>query len=155
AQLSSTWFRKHAIPKDIKQLNNNLRNYFRSVEPTENKYIFWTTISDFAPKLKNAKCKWNKNGDRKSDNFVALNARATNSYGHCKSMAYVYNRFINPIEKNFFREYGIEVDENKLAVSDLIQFLFRGCIRNGEEMNCYIPSERMRRLLKDWSEFKI
>ncbi|WP_061464035.1 hypothetical protein [Peribacillus simplex] len=155
SKLSSSWFRKTATPKDLKQLNNNLRNYFRSVEPTENEYIFWTTISDFAPTLKNAKCKWNKNGDRASDNFVALNARATNAYGHCTSMAYVYNRFVNPIEKNFFSEYGIKVDEDKLAVSDLIQFLFRGCIRNGEEMNCYIPAERMRTLLKRWANFEI
>jgi hypothetical protein len=154
-QLSSTWFRYTASPKDLKQLNNNLRNYFRQVEPTENEYIFWTTISDFAPKLKNAKCKWNKNNDRSSDNFVALNARATNSYGNCTSMAYVYNRFVNPLEKNFFREYVIEVDEDKLAVSDLIQFLFRGCIRNDEPMNCYIPAERMRTLLKRWANFEI
>ncbi|MFK4391516.1 hypothetical protein ABH916_003444 [Peribacillus frigoritolerans] len=154
-QLSSTWFRYTASPKDLKQLSNNLRNYFRSVEPTENEYIFWTTISDFAPTLKNAKCKWNKSNDRTNDNFVALNARATNSYGNCTSMAYVYNRFVNPLEKNFFREYGIEVDEDKLAVSDLIQFLFRGCIRNNEPMNCYIPAERMRTLLKRWADFEI
>ncbi|YCI77801.1 hypothetical protein M1D47_04025 [Bacillus sp. R1-10] len=154
-QLSSTWFRYTASPKDLKQLSNNLRNYFRSVEPTENEYIFWTTISDFAPTLKNAKCKWNKSNDRANDNFVALNARATNSYGNCTSMAYVYNRFVNPLEKNFFREYGIEVDEDKLAVSDLIQFLFRGCIRNDEPMNCYIPAERMRTLLKRWADFEI
>ncbi|CAH0208275.1 hypothetical protein SRABI84_02073 [Peribacillus simplex] len=154
-QLSSSWFRKTANPEDLKQLNNNLRNYFRQVESTENKYIFWTTISDFAPKLKNAKCKWNKNNDRTNDNFVALNARATNSYGNCTSMAYVYNRFVNPMEKNFFREYEIEVDEDKLAVSDLIQFLFRGCIRNNEPMNCYIPAERMRTLLKRWADFEI
>lgn len=153
-QLSTTWFKK-ASNEDLIQLNNNLRNYFRTVVPTDNDKIFWTTIKDFAPVLKNAKCKFNKKGDRSKDNFVPINARATNNYADRTSMAYVYNRFVNPMERNFFSEYAIEVDEDLLAVSDLIQFLFRGCIRNGEQMNCYIPSERMRTLLKQWAEYEI
>lgn len=39
--------------------------------------------------------------------------------------------------------------------TDLIQFIFRGCIRKGQSMHCYIPSERMRSLLKDWADYKI
>lgn len=155
SQLCTTWFKKHATTENIEQLNKNLRNYFRTVVPTENEKIFWTTIKDFAPKIKNAKCKYNSKGLRDKDNFVSINARATNSYSKCTAMAYVYNRYINPMERNFFAEYDIKVNEDMLAVSDLIQFLFRGCIRNGESMNCYIPSERMRNLLKDWAEYKI
>jgi hypothetical protein len=153
-QLSTTWFR-NATEDDLKQMNNNLRNYFRNVVPMENNKIFWTTIRDFAPALKNAKCKFNKKDDRSKDNFVPINARATNNYADRTSMAYVYNRFINPMERNFFKEYDVIVDEDKLAVSDLIQFLFRGCIRNDQSMNCYIPSERMRTLLKQWAEYEI
>lgn len=64
--LSSTWFDK-ASEKDIKQLSNNLLNYFRNQVSTENEQLFWTTIKDVAPKLKNAKCKYNKKGDRSND----------------------------------------------------------------------------------------
>nr|WP_054549551.1 hypothetical protein [Lysinibacillus sphaericus] len=152
--LSSTWFR-NASEKELKQLNNNLNNYFRKIQPTDNERLIWSTLKRVAPELKNAKCKLNKKGDRTKDNFLALNIRATNNYADRTAMAYVYNRFINPVESNFFRENGITVNEDLLAVSDLIQFLFRGCIRNGKSMNCYIPSERMRNLLKDWSEYKI
>lgn len=153
-RLSTTWF-SNASNEDLNQLKNNLINYFRNIVPTDNDNLYWTTVKDVAPKLKNPKCKLNKNNDRNKDNFLAFNARATNDYGHCTSMAFVYNRFINPLERNFFASYNVQVDENLLAVSDLIQFIFRGCIRNGEPMNCYIPSERMRELLKDWSEGKI
>lgn len=152
--LSTTWF-KSASENDVDQLRKNLLNYFRTVVPTENDRIFWTTIKEFAPKLKNAKCKFNKKDERIKDNFVPVNVRATNDYAERTAMAYVYNRFINPMERNFFKEYEVNVNEDALAVSDLIQFLFRGCIRNGQPMNCYIPSDRMRKLLKDWSEFKI
>ncbi|MEK4130178.1 hypothetical protein NYE67_10880 [Solibacillus sp. FSL W8-0474] len=152
--LSSTWF-KNASDDELKQISNNLNNYFRKIHPTDNDKLFWSTLLIAAPDLKNAKCKFHKKGDRTKDNFVSLNTRATNYYADRTSMAYVYNRFINPIESNFFKEYGITVNEDLLALSDLIQFIFRGCIRNDEPMNCYIPSERMRQLLKDWSEYKI
>ncbi|MFJ8263528.1 hypothetical protein ACIQ4I_16490 [Rummeliibacillus sp. NPDC094406] len=101
------------------------------------------------------KCKFDKKGNREKDNFLPFNARATNNYGDRNAMAYVYNRFMNPNEKKFFTSRGVNVNEDLLAVSDLIQFIFRGCIRNGEPMNCYIPSERMRSLLKQWANFEV
>lgn len=154
-QLSSTWFDKHATEHDLKQLKNNLNNYFRNHVPTDNDNLYWTTKKSTASTLKNPKCKFNKKDDRSKDNYLPFNARATNDYANCTAMAFVYNRFMNPMEKRFFKNYGVEIDENALAVSDLIQFLFRGCIRKGEPMNCYIPSERMRSLLKAWAHNEI
>lgn len=151
--LSSSWFDK-ASPEQMKQLNKNLLTYFANQLKTENKKLFWTTRKDNASSLKNKKCTFNKKDDRSKDNFVSLFMRATNDYAECTATAYVYNRFMNPMEKKFFKSKGAIVNENVLAMSDLIQFLFRGCIRNGEPMNCYIPAERMRNLLKDWSEFR-
>ncbi|TDM03166.1 hypothetical protein ERX37_03510 [Macrococcus hajekii] len=152
--LSTTWFNK-AQECNTKRLNKNLYNYFRTQVPTKNENIFWTTKKQYASILKNAKTKFNKKDDRTKDNFISLNIRATNNYSHCTATAYVYNRFMNPMEKGFFEVRGIEVNENLLAVSDLVQFLFRGCIRNGEVMNCYIPSSRMRNLLYKWMNYEI
>lgn len=152
--LSSTWF-KNATPEEIDQLKKNLNSYFKSQVPTANNELFWTTVKDVAPKIKDKKCILNKKDDRTKDNFLAFNVRATNNYGNRTATAFVYNRFMNPMEKKFFENRGIEVNEDALALSDLIQFLFRGCIRNNEEMSCYIPSPRMRGLLYDWMEFKI
>ncbi len=79
--------------------------------------------------------------------------RATNDYAHCTAMAYMVNRFLNPVEKQFFLSHDIQVDEDTLALSELIQFMFRGSIRNGEKMACYIPSERQRDLLKKYLDY--
>ena len=151
--LSSKWF-DEAENEQIQRLSKNMRSYFDIQAKTTNSHLFWTTKKNFAQLLKNRKCTFNKKDDRTKDNFVSLNTRATNDYAHCTSMAYVYNRFMNPMERKFFESKGAKVNENVLAMSDLIQFMFRGCIRKGEPMNCYIPSERMRKLLKDWSEFR-
>lgn len=152
--LSSTWF-KSANNEDLDVIRRNLNNYFRNYASAENSKIFWTTKKDVASKLKGAKCIFNKKDDRDKDNFIPMNTRATNIKGECVSVAYIYNRFMNPIEKKFFEERGIKVDQDLLAVSDLIQFLFRGCIRNNQVMNCYIPSKRMRDLLYMWMNYEL
>lgn len=151
--LSSGWFER-ASKEQIEQLKRNLYTYFRRHHDTANKKLFWTTTKSMAETIKTKKTTYNKNNDRAKDNFLPLNARATNEYRDRTAMAYVYNRFMNPMEKSFFNNRGISVNEDMLAQSDLIQFLFRGCIRNNEVMNCYIPSKRMRELLYDWLEYK-
>ena len=153
-QLSGGWFDK-ASKGEITQLNKNLLNYFTNYHNVPMGELFWTTLSNMAPELTNKKYKFNKKGNREKDNFLSFNARATNDYADRTAMAFVYNRFMNPNDKAFFTTRGISVNQDLLAVSDLIQFLFRGCIRKGEPMSCYIPSERMRKLLNDWAEFKI
>lgn len=151
--LSSTWFSKASI-QEIEQLKKNTENFFRNITKTPNAKLFWTTKKSYAKLLTTPKTKLNKNDDRSKDNFLPLNARATNKYSDRYSMAYLYNRYMNPMEKSFFHTRGVKVNEDMLAQSDLIQFLFRGCIREGKEMNCYIPSSRMRNLLYDWMEYK-
>ena len=45
---------------------------------------------------------------------------------------------------------GVSVEEEKYALSEMIQWIFRSAIRNGESIQIYIPSQRMRQLLIDW-----
>ncbi|WP_191566223.1 hypothetical protein [Metabacillus idriensis] len=152
--LSKSWFEK-AEDDQIDQLKKNLVTFFKSQSKAKSSELFWTTFKRQTLVLKNERCKLNKKDDRSKDNFVPFNTRATNDYANRKATAFVLNRFMNPNEKQFFSYRGIEVDENLLAVSDLIQFLFRGSIRKGEQMSCYIPSQRMRTLLYMWIDFEI
>ncbi|WP_374054879.1 hypothetical protein [Rossellomorea sp. FM04394] len=154
-QLSGTWLEDRASEDEIKKLNKNLLNFFLNHCDVPVNRLYWTTLSRIAPAFANKKCKYNRKGDRIKDNFLPFNARATNTYADRTAMAFVYNRFMNPNDKKFFTSRGVEVNEDLLAVSDLIQFLFRGCIRNGERMNCYIPSYRMRELLRKWANYEI
>ena len=65
-------------------------------------------------------------------------------------MIYLANRFYTPQQINFFRERGVDLNEELWALSELVQWIWRGCIREGKEMNLYIPSYRMRTLLYRW-----
>lgn len=56
------------------------------------------------------------------------------------------------MEGKFFQQRGIQVDEDMLALSDLLQWIFRSRIREGEPIEIHIPSKRMRALFKQWLE---
>lgn len=138
--LSSSWFNK-TDKVVLKTVKNNTVNYFRHIVKGKSEENMWTTLKMAKPYLK---------GDGYSKGFVELNARATNKYKHKKNLAYLYNRYLNPIESGFFRKYGIQVNEEIYALSELIQWIFRSAIRDGKPINIYIPSERMRNLLKEY-----
>lgn len=168
--LTSNWFDKTinvsgetgvAREEILRQLNRNTINYFKNRANLKKDEIFWTTIKSVASEISKANpyCKFEEiNGKiekSKKNNFLPMNIRATNDYRECKGAAYIYNRYANPLIKNFFNKKGIQLNEELLAVSDLVQFIFRGTIRDGYEMSCYIPSTRMRDLLNKWMDYKI
>ena len=138
--LSKSWFDKRTNSSVI-LLKNNMYNYYRNVVNTSSKDIMWTTFKDYKSQLAS-------NGFRKS--FVPCNARATNDYAHVHNIMYCINMFNVPFIVNFFKNKGVEVNEEEWALSEMIQFIYRSAIRKGEHINLYIPSARMRKILTEY-----
>lgn len=138
--LSSTWHNR-AKDEDIKKLKNNLQNFFIHKINSKSNDNMWTSF-------KNTKNKIAGKGYTKG--FVPCNARATNDFSHKNTLAYCVNVFINPTIKQYFNSKGIEMDEDKYALSEMLQWIWRSSIRNGEEIVLYIPSKRMRDLFTQW-----
>ena len=140
--LSVNWYKKNIDTyKNI--LKNNIYNFFMHYSKTPSNKNLWTTYKDYVPLLKG-------NGYAKS--FLSCNARATNAYMDRTAVAYMCNIFFNPILKDFFLSKGVRIDESNYALSELIQFVFRSAIRNGEKVYFYIPSSRMRNLFYNWTQ---
>lgn len=139
--LSKSWYARNCDNTLMAQLKNNITNYFINKQKTKTAQNMWTTFSPYKSLLSN------KGYGR---GFVPLNARSSNEYASKTSIAYVVNRYVDPGIKNFFQSHGVTVDEDGYAVSEMLQFIWRSAIRNGEEINIYIPSIRMRKLLIDW-----
>ena len=59
---------------------------------------------------------------------------------------------MNVNEKKFYQKHGIEVDEDIYALSIMVQWIWRSAIRDGNKVNLYIPSKRMRTILIKWIE---
>jgi hypothetical protein len=147
--LSASWLRRAKTNKKdapLKQYKNNLKNYFTHIAKASSGEVMWATLSDVEHELK---------GKGYTNGKIAINARATNEFKERWALAYVYNRFKNPHETAFFDDNGISVNEELLAASDLLQWIWRSRIRDGQPVCLYLPSSRMRRILKEWANYEI
>lgn len=142
---SSTWLSR-CKDDDFTAIKNAMYGYVRNVIKAKSGDVLWTTKKVH---------KGNLSGRGYTKGFISLNIRATNDYSTRSTMMYMYNRFMNPIEKSFFQDNGIKVNEDLLAVSDLLQWIWRSRIRNDEPISLYIPSLRMRNLLLDWAKYNL
>lgn len=144
--LSKSWYldKKKKNASIFNQLKSNTENFFRTVTNTESDYNMYTVFNTYQKYVKG------KGYSRDKVNFVACNARGTNKYKKKKALAYLINFFITPDIKQFVEHYDIGFDEDLFSLSALLQWIWRSQIRDGKPIHIYIPSERMRGLLKNW-----
>lgn len=89
--------------------------------------------------------------DQKIKNrFLQVSARATNDYSDVTRVAYMVNRFADPNLLKFYAAYGVNVNQDRFALSEMLQFIWRSAIRSGKPIVLYLPSSRMRGLLEEW-----
>ncbi|EQC1535454.1 hypothetical protein ACY1J9_001285 [Clostridium botulinum] len=139
--LSKAWFNKDKNKLLLLQLKNNISNYYKNKLKAKASENMWTTYKDYKSKL---------SGKGYTKSFVSLNCRATNDYVNKTNLVYCANIFLNPIIKQFFMDKDININEDIYALSELLQWIWRSCLRVNKPINLYIPSKRMRDLLIDW-----
>jgi hypothetical protein len=139
--LSASWFDRDKNKYLVATLKKNLYNYFRLKIKAKSDFIIWTTFKDYKIKL---------SGSGYTKSFLSCNSRATNEYKERDTLAYCINVFLNPMVKQFFNSKNVSVMEDRYALSEMIQWVWRSAIRENKPINIYIPSKRMRELLKDW-----
>lgn len=139
--LSKTWYIKHGKDVALTTLKNNVTNFFIHITKSKADNCLWTTFKEYEGKLK---------GKGYGSGFLSCNARATNRHKERHNVAYLVNRYFNPVLKQFFSLNNIDVDEDRYALSEMLQFIWRSAIRQGEPITLYIPSRRMRELLQRW-----
>lgn len=139
--LSKTWYAANRDGVGMKTLRNNIYNFFFHITKHGSSYNIWTTFKDYEYKLR---------GKGYSKGFLPLNSRATNEFRDRDCVAYPINRYLNPFVKNFFVTNDIDIDEDGYALTEMLQFIWRSAIRDGKEIWIYVPSKRMRGLLKNW-----
>ena len=144
--LSFSWYHSELYKNDaanIVRVRKNITNIFKNVWRAPSEKTMWTTFKDCREIVENKGYK---------NSFVTYNKRASNDYCERQYLAYCVNNFPRPWETKYFRDNGVEVNGDTYALSILIQWIFRSAIRKDEEIWLYIPSARMRTLLKRWLE---
>jgi hypothetical protein len=82
-------------------------------------------------------------------NWCANTTRGTNKYAHCSHLIYLYDQHINPIVGRWLNDNSRAFDD-AYALTELIQWVWRSRIREGEPITLYLPAPRMRRILINW-----
>lgn len=135
--LSMNWYITHE--EEYKRIQKCIYNFLRKVPASKRMY---TTFKKFDPMIKPQKVS--------ADAFVPLNSKATNEYSNRNACAYMVNRYINPFLQHLFASKGIVVNQDHFAISEMVQWVWRSAIRNGNPIDLYIPSHRMRTLFIQW-----
>lgn len=141
--LTKTWYYSASSKsnEDILKLKKCTYNFFRNKVSGGSPKAMWTTFKTYKDALK---------GSGFSNGFVSCNARATNQYANCSNCAYLINKFVHPFVTKFFIDHNQEIDQSAYALSEMLQWIWRSQIRCGKPITVYIPSERMRTLLKEF-----
>lgn len=144
--LSANWYRLDRKNHDglhVKAMGRMVYNVLHNRFNAAGSDCIWTTYKDHL-KI------FHVNGYKKS--YVTCTARATNAYRDRHYLAYCVNLYFHPLMKRYFQSEGVQVHEDRYALSEMIQWVWRSAIRCGEEIWIYVPSSRMRGLLKGWLE---
>lgn len=82
--------------------------------------------------------------------YVPCNARASNEYSNKNVMIHIYNRYPMPTITNYLKSYDVQFSSEAFALNELVQWVWRSAIRNGQPIKLAILSNRMRDLFKTW-----
>lgn len=149
--MSSGWYEKYE-ETHVPLVKNNCYNFFRHHMGVKTDDVLWTCF-------RKKSSAWEEDDEERppyftprgySGGFLACNARATNKYRTRTILAYPLNRFLNPNIYNFLVSHGTMINQDRWALSEMIQWIWRSAIRDGKEIWIYIPSDRMRGLLESW-----
>ena len=104
--------------------------------------VFYTIPVGALPKVKSA--------NASASNLLSFNIRATNDYKDKTYAIHALNVFTNVTVSSYLKGYGFIIDEEAYALNTMIQWLFRGCLRERQKMKITVLSARMNVLFKEW-----
>lgn len=82
--------------------------------------------------------------------FLYSSCRATNDYKHKNTIVHAYNRYPNIAVDRYLKDYEQQVDQDQFALAEMLQWIFRSCIRDGRVINLCILNTRMYNLFINW-----
>ncbi len=141
--LSKTWFLKNR--KLGRQVMKAACNWFKRRAEVGVAEALWTV---FKPVYGDGRMA--PNGFKKA--WVSSTTRSTNAYRDRRAVAYLINVFFRVPVSKYLKAMGVNLDEELFALSEMIQFVWRSRIRDRQPIDLYVPSGRMRHLLKAWLE---
>jgi hypothetical protein len=139
--LSVNWYRRNSN-SSVVTLKNHIYNYMHNLnQKVSASKKMWSTYKSNRHFMR---------GKGYSSGYTVFNQKATNDLKNKNVLAYLVNLFVTPEKIKYFSKNGIVYNQDRYALSVMLQWIWRSAIREGKEIWLYIPSSRMRDLLIDW-----
>ena len=90
-----------------------------------------------------------KNSRLSKATWVANTTRGTNEYAYCSHLIYLYDQHPNQYLTRWLED-GSNKFADRYALTELIQWVWRSRIRNGEPITLFLPCPRMKKLFVEW-----
>ena len=170
--LSSTWWDKEATAEDFKLINNAIRSIGDRTGCKGNAHLLGFTVPGSKIGVaRNAKSiyprgyphtichveidadgKETSTGvkDKAASTYIPCNARASNAYSGKNVMVHAFSRYPLHTISRYLDIHGVVYSKEVFALNEMLQFLFRSALRNGEKITVAVLSKRMRGLLEKW-----
>ena len=154
--MSSSWYKNKATSTNISDISKYIRNTCVSLK-CEAVDVAWCVPKDRVVKTNRSnKSLIAPKGYTKTSGgehcYLSAMMRATNLYRHKKVMIHCYDRYPHISVTSYLQDFGVAVDNQVFALSELLQWAWRGCIRDDQPMTLAIGSKRMYNLFKEWLE---
>lgn len=130
-----------------KRIIDNANNFIRNIAHGRQKDTMWSVFKNQKDIIKGGGCY--------SKSFVSCNCRATNEYRNKRVLAYLLNIYMPPYLVHWLAHHQIQVDQEHFALTMLLQWVYRSRIRDGANIELYLPSARMRQILEKYLTHQI
>lgn len=91
-----------------------------------------------------------KEKDKAKSTYIPCNSRACEDYKNKVVMVHAFSRYPMQQVANYLTSKNIEYSSEVFALNELLQWLWRSAIRDGNPITVSILSERMRDLFNNW-----
>ena len=82
--------------------------------------------------------------------WVPNTCRATNEYSDKRAVLYMSNKSPSPMLTKHLSSIDVSMNRTDYALSELLQFVWRGCIRKGKAMHLYIMNQELEKAFSIW-----
>ena len=142
--MSASYFEKHAHDKKFfDTCGRNIYNVFHNYCSALSGQTMWSVLQKYQEHIDTR---------RYNDDYVACTCRATNDYKNRIYLAYLRNIFMQPYLARYYREHGCDVNEERFALAEFVQWVWRSAIRDGGQIMLYLPPQRMRHIFTQWMD---
>ena len=146
--LSMSWFDK-CSKNVMKSIRESIGNCLRRAHKVESENMIWTCPKEYSTAKGRAKKSHMAIPGYKS-RHVAWTCKGTNDYRYCDTVVYLMNVYPNVNVQKYLNDKGGDWNADEYALSCMLQFIWRSCIRDGKPIELMIVNPRMRELFVNW-----